>query len=160
MFRRSVDMIKGAAMMAHKAIWALCCSRLKPKFPTISYKISIALTEFGIYTFKKILPLLFKKMSMKTWHLPPKTYTSDYKHVSPQTNIYVYRYINLQIHTLHLSQSMKIQKILQEFFLVFLIYFVYTMLRQSININFKITNLPNGIWHCSIFTWKLPCLGR
>lgn len=36
--RRSLDMIRGAAMMAHRAIWVRDWSRLRPKFPMISWE--------------------------------------------------------------------------------------------------------------------------
>jgi len=35
--RRSLDMMRGAAMMAHSAIWARASSTLRPKFPMMSY---------------------------------------------------------------------------------------------------------------------------
>lgn len=37
MVRRSVDMKRGAASIVHRAIWARDSSKLRPKFPMISW---------------------------------------------------------------------------------------------------------------------------
>lgn len=37
-FRRSFDMMRGAAIIAHRAIWERACSTLRPKFPMMSWR--------------------------------------------------------------------------------------------------------------------------
>lgn len=47
MFRRSLDMISGAAMMAHNAIWDSCWSWLRPKFPITSWRKTLVEIHFN-----------------------------------------------------------------------------------------------------------------
>lgn len=72
MARRSLDMNRGAAMIAHRAIWVRDCSMLRPKSPTISC-YGGTMTQLNNQRKQKVnknTKQLFKLTMSGSFHLP------------------------------------------------------------------------------------------
>ena len=75
MCRRSLDMSNGAAMIAQRAIWVICWSRLRPKLPITNWDKEWSKNSREIKHFLK-LPRHRDKS-------PSRASCSDYSHIKP-----------------------------------------------------------------------------